>query len=1022
MYLHVCFSSTSQNTKLKPPTEYVTVNDDELHYGRCVSIDKQTQDTSAISCAGCDPGNFKTALISDAADGIGSQGRGAVFIYKGSEKSGFRQWTATQMLWPRHNKWFYFGSAFLTIDGNTLVTDACKGARCTYNDFVNREYDSPMTDLFIYVKQEATGLWSEQQVLTDPVMETNFHSKEFAYVELHDDTIAIGISLTYFNRDNKLIKNINGLAGQVLIFYPNLPNYEITETFRHKAGVKSREEDSNSYRLNQHQWSLQQFLTAEDDGSDKYTYYGKYVSISGDRMAIGMRGVSTGNRHGGSILYTRQRQGGLWSQQQMLVDYSEATAETYGIDLYNSYFVQTGGKRFYKYMSEQAHGKWSCLLVSMFDEFGDGWDGAKLRVDAPDGSYDYYYPTCDVPTASQLDLYQNPFQFQYCPSVKEQGGMYKFYIVDAEGAKFNWEVEWSIDMNLVKWRKGINDLWGNSTDRYVGDIHTHMEFYWNPITLSFEKGPSYGELPQTVSCTSCAVQDHTHRNLLTEHGTGDDTSRSLRHVARTASPTVSPAPTMLQADSALAEWEKLIMTTSDPLRPWFRADRTGTYFFLSDLDGKKLLRKDTQCFGSSTPLSHSCWLNYPETIPDGDYIARIGGARAGINAGLHTWHFCGVDGAQSEHLQFRVQHGSCYPVQRFTTTRYCTFKQGSTVIVDLPASFGVTLDYLTPKQEANIVKVLAQLLPNTKESDFSITNQELDDTNHLHATVHVKLRVSEHGLDPSDFDAVSKLEATFSSYMYKISSNGELSSALSSVLGSSSKEDISVDFVAFDTAVVPSRTIGMVDDDAPVVRPSEEIDKDWMQYHPPASQLDRNVVTVASAITDVISVLGYIGLVICFAYGAKQARTKYLESKPTLQRDLDSATETLLHAKVQAVSSGDRLVRKVHGSLDSFSNNIYAIMTEKNQTKAQQAIPEVVIPPLDTVYAMDDSSSSSSNRKKERTKTSNTSANRKDMYSSETSSDDSNSPTSTSDKDEESWENSHFKSKRNSTSQRSFRG
>ena len=182
-----------QATTLRYPSS-VDVVDDGYHFGRTVSIDQQTQDTAAISCAGCDPGTFKTAKITSGL--TGSQNRGAVYIYQGSEATGFRQWTATQLLWPRHNMWYYFGGGFTQVDGSTLVTDACRGFYCTEDDFTLREYNSPATDLFVYVKQENTGLWSEQQVLTDSIMEVRKYSKYFQDVELHDDTIAMGISLS----------------------------------------------------------------------------------------------------------------------------------------------------------------------------------------------------------------------------------------------------------------------------------------------------------------------------------------------------------------------------------------------------------------------------------------------------------------------------------------------------------------------------------------------------------------------------------------------------------------------------------------------------------------------------------------------------------------------------------------------------------------------------------------------------------------------------------------------------------
>lgn len=943
------FYHWTQATTLKFPD---AVEDAGYHFGRTLTIDKQTMDTAAISCTGCDPGHFKTGRVDASA--AGSQGRGAIYIYKGSESSSFTKWTATQKLWPRHNRWYYFGGGFMQMDGNTLVADACKGAECTDDAFTSREYNAPSTDLFVYVKQEASGLWSEQQVLTDGVMEIEKYSRYFSSLALHDDTIAMGYSLNVLK--NTYTKGSpSGQGGLVLVWYPSKPNYELTETFRYKAAV-SKKRSGNSASLNQHHWSLQQFLRNEVTSSNYKTYFGKYISISGDRMVVGARGSTSATATTQPIvtLFSRPRQGGLWSQQQILIDTAESKADVTGAVIYNNLFTTHGITPFVQYQSEMAHGKWKCLVVSMFDEFGDGWDTAKLRVSYSDGTYDYYYPDCNSP---------NPLEFEYCPSMSHQGGTYTFEVVHHREAQFNWEIEWKVQMNLLSHK----DIWGNATDVYWADRHSKISFYWNPIELSFEEVSTERLIPATLSCSDCPDKTGTaHRRLLARPDEDFDEkepeqplTRQLRHASRTASPTVSPAPTMAQSAQYLSEWEKLVMTTSNPLQPWFSADRTGTYFMMSDLQGKRLLRQYSQCGGGTSPLTHSCWTNYPEAIADGEYIARIGGARAGQASGLHTWSFCGVDGGQLEHLQFKVLNGQCYPVQRFTKSRYCTFREGAGVLAEMVIDLGLFDGAeLSRAQQKSIFGALERLLPDTKSNDFKISTQRRDDDGHLHITVGLHLKLLEHGYEPSDFAAISTLEDTYNTYMYNIAASGALASELATSFEASGafveQKNVHVDLMKFDTATIPRGEID-VDDDTPPDSSQDAITREWLtDGFKPASSTELGMFSALAYLTDAIATCGYIGLLVCAFYGARAIQRQYRQRQADVEQGLKEMATVVRKTSRRAARGGSSRLSNVKnavlGVLDDFADYVVDGEVTHDQVTGAPLVAEVVIPTADELF------------------------------------------------------------------------
>ena len=139
------------------------------------------------------------------------------------------------------------------------------------------------------------------------------------------------------------------------------------------------------------------------------TFYGNGVAIYGPTI-FGSAINSAGN------IYVTSLVDGGWSQQQVLTDpfgsnFYPAVRSAYGSTVAMS---DGQGPEAFFYSAQRS---WSCLILSMGDQFGDGWGSAKLTVVAPDGSSDQYAPSCRT---------NNPYQLRYCPNLESDHGLYSY--------------------------------------------------------------------------------------------------------------------------------------------------------------------------------------------------------------------------------------------------------------------------------------------------------------------------------------------------------------------------------------------------------------------------------------------------------------------------------------------------------------------------------------------------------------------------------------------------------------------
>lgn len=286
-----------------------------------------------------------------------------------------------------------------------------------------------------------------------------------------------------------------------------------------------------------------------------------------------------------------------------------------------------------------------CIQIYVGDHFGDGWDTAVLTVEAPAGLgrlKETYAPACDT---------QNPIMYRYCPLSSQDKGIYKLRVEHAKEAAFAWEIMWKVyDERSKEW--------------FFGTQFTEMNFEWNTHFTDFTPLRMENLYFNASSCPICLASPPLHRATAAtkpkpkvESRAASSYLRSLRGKEVTASPTVSPAPTIATATTVDASSSLYVHMSNAATEssPWFDSENSGTYFYISDLEGRHLYSTGTSCVNGLTEAS--CWAD----LPDGEYVARVGGALdASIN---RQWKFCGSLNFQAKQteLYFTVQYGVCSP-------------------------------------------------------------------------------------------------------------------------------------------------------------------------------------------------------------------------------------------------------------------------------------------------------------------------------------------------------------------------
>jgi hypothetical protein len=424
------------------------------------------------------------------------------------------------------------------------------------------------------------------------------------------------------------------------------------------------------------------------------------------------------------------KQGGMWSLQQRLQ--LSATATDAVADGSSMFTVFAGGVEYWDETES-----WDCLLVSVEDHFNDGWDSANLIVDVPGGEKDSFATRCDS---------SNPLQFRYCPSSKEDSGLYKFSIPDGVKAKFYWEIVWRV----------YEESTGNW---YTGNWDTKMDFEWDSGKTEFRHKKIERELPNNITCKECRQKPVAKRSAL----------RDLKAKDYTVHPTISPAPTIATTTQEYPWQElKLITTGAD----WFDAQHKGTSYYISDKHGHRLLSTGTLCPWERNPSTKTCW----EDHPDGEYILRVGGALDRVQT--HTFKFCNSENeitAQTQ-LIFRVENGECEIVSNVKSAFYCSGVKGLTQVSSAQFRIAGVSGTLGSVEYSQIAAAIASVLPGVGAGDVQVQSAIIDG-DYVLVTAQIAAGLSAVGIDINDVTTLDAYEAKTAA---ALSNNGALTTALAS--------------------------------------------------------------------------------------------------------------------------------------------------------------------------------------------------------------------------------------------------
>ena len=682
---------------IEPPVNTtIEIYDPYLYFGRKFSIDYKTNQVIAVAYG--DATQFLNYPV----------GYGKICLYEATSPKA-DEWLLSQVLTMPNavsDVILRMGGSFVNIHDDVLVTDTF--------------FTTPDYRLEIFHRGK-NGLWSHQQSFSATSAQA-----DVTLSVVYDKTIVYAI--------NDLTSSGSDLIGKssVHIMHPNTPDYSSSSSRRLDKSKPKPKPQPIQWTLVQTLWSPNHDLSDPSAGSD--VGFGQDMALYENMLTVSE--VGNGTNTGFLYVYTRTSKIGMFSLQQTIVpsipsnNYLSLHTVNNGM-LMASSILTTNGASNDIWLGVNTN--WGCLNIRLEDAYGDGWDGAKLRVEAPTKDKDFFAPLC----------YTNPLVFRYCPVDISDEGLYKFEIVDYKSAKFPWEIRWLVTEE-------------NTGKLFRGDYLTQMDFLFKDG--NFKSGKISHDISVNATCKTCGGYPvkpkpkpkpkpksspgaFPHRML----GKDDDSS--------TASPTMSPAPT-LAVTAGVTNWDYMTMTTTGG--DWFRDEYTGTHFYISDTSGEKLVSTGTLCDGV---LSGSCVQN----LPNGQYVLRVTGDLNSYSAD-HTWSFCSRVGSASDSLTFQIYNGACVPLLRVTKADACVVINPVSGVASYNIALGsfimsgVRQGKMTTQEKNIFAEAVAHTIPGAVSGGVRVKSVENDINNEgVKVTFTVELKTQELGYDILDYSSISSM-------------------------------------------------------------------------------------------------------------------------------------------------------------------------------------------------------------------------------------------------------------------------
>ena len=614
----------------------------------------------------------------------------------------------TPISFPQINSW----TEQQKLTSNNLYAIGGTDAELYENTLIGVGYTTPPKNSWtkqngiIFQKDIQTGIWSEIQTLTPK-------TDKITDVGIFEDTIVIS------SKDYRYQNNNN--AGAVLVFYPNSIPFNTQEynsnNHHHNDQQQQQQQQQQIDTLNNPpepiQWSQQQTLYTGNTVAANL-YYGSTVQIWGNTMAI--------TEPGSGYVYVLEREtrSGMWSQQ---VTIQAAISTSLTVALRGSDIIVSDGTTVYTYTNNLIY---NCLYLTLEDHFGDGWDLARLIVESPFHGFETYAPDCDT---------ENPLELRFCPTEIHENGHYKFKIINSEKAAFRWEIIWRI----------FEERSGNW---YVGNWDTIMEFDWGLHENGFFNRKIIKSLPPNITCVKCSNDtDFYSEPKLQPH------KRVLGAGPKTRSPTISPAPTIIQNSEVNWRYIRIYDTAS---LDWFNSIHRGTSYYISDINGLHLFTVGTLC----AHIPGLCWID----LPNGQYTLRVGGA-LDVHKSTHLWKFCKITNSlkPQSHLEFTIENENCLITSYYTRDNFCKHVKDYSVVLK------ITFDFIISHDNINRRNTIKDIHENNNNNNNTNNNNNDLEINEISINKEIK-RVTKIENDISYTLTTSDIETL----------KGILSSALSS--------------------------------------------------------------------------------------------------------------------------------------------------------------------------------------------------------------------------------------------------
>ena len=556
---------------------------------------------------------------------------GSVYVYKPNANN---RWSEAQVLTA--DGVLFLGER-VAMHNKVLVAagdDSSGKAPASQHNYANT------ANTVVIYEQGHDGKFSQSQVITVKAGNTR---ELISDVTVFDETIAI----TTMGTDTD--PSTANSRDKVYIYYPMSDRFGLSSKPKPKPGPQ--------------QWTNTQILTSSVSTDVRYGAGAPDTSISmntlkyltTDDAATDYVAIATSTRDCLSCKFSTPAVvatvGSVVTTDTDVVMASDANAfYTYHVDDSNTIMDPI---RNYHSMEKR------CLTIDLQDQYNDGWGTASLVVTSPGGVREKFTLQCTT---------ANPNIFSYCPRSFEHGD-YNLHIENGKETPFGWEIIWKV---------------ATGTSWYYGNRDTHMFFQWNEKYEDFHISDSKNLLPQYATCEVCNPNkpSATHRSL--------SNLRSLHHKGATSSPTMTQSPTITANGYSTYLWNEFVFVDANP---WFDDDYEGTYFFISDRDGKHLFKIATTC---TSTANQKCWVD----IPDGDYVIRVGDSTSG--AGTDTWAFCESSNALSANseLHFTVLDQQCYAGAFYEAESLCSNTYKSDFFLNVNILLGGGIESLSVSDES----------------------------------------------------------------------------------------------------------------------------------------------------------------------------------------------------------------------------------------------------------------------------------------------------------------------------------